>query len=168
MQMKLPKEKLFDYILSFIYALVTFLFLYMFLWPVAIEGVSMEPAMYSGDRIFISRALCMAGFYDNGDIVMVKASYDSNKKYIVKRVLASPGDNVKIDGGHFFVNDEEIEIDGISGSNIDIKLKEDQYFLLGDNIGQSYDSRDFGTLDKKEIVGKVILRWYPFKSIKAY
>ena len=166
--MNLPREKLFEYIQSVIYALVTFVFLYVFLWPVAVEGVSMEPAMYSGDRVFISRALCMAGFYGNGDIVMVKANYDSNKKYIVKRILASPGDNVKIDGGRFFVNDEEIEMNGISGGNMEVELAENQYFLLGDNIGQSYDSRDFGTLDKKEIVGKIIMRWYPFESIRAY
>ena len=164
--MNLSKDKLFDYIQSFIYALVTFLFLYIFLWPVAIEGVSMEPTVYDGDRVFISRALCMAGFYDSGDIVMLKVNYDPDKKYIVKRIAAVPGDSVKIESGRIYVNGEAIE--GIGVANMEIKLEAEQYFVFGDNRGQSYDSRDFGPLSKKDIVGKVILRWYPLKSMRAY
>ena len=164
--MNLPKEKLLDYIQSFIYALVTFLFLYIFLWPVSIEGISMEPALNSGERVFISRALCMANLYGEGDIVMLKANYDPDKKYIVKRIVAEPGDTVKIEGGNIYINGEEI--DGYAAGSLEIQLRDDQYFFMGDNREYSYDSRNFGALNKNYIVGKVVLRWYPLKNIKAY
>ena len=164
--MNLSKGKILDYIKSFVYAFVIFLFLYVFLWPIAVDGVSMEPAVNNGDRVFISRALYMSGFYGRGDIVMIRVSYDPAKKYIIKRIAAEPGDSVKIENGRIFVNGNEI--DGYGGENTELKLEAGQYYILGDNRGHSYDSRNFGTLNKKDIVGKVILRWYPLNSIKVY
>jgi len=165
--LKLSKEKLFEYMQSFLYAVVTFLFLYVFLWPISVEGVSMEGAVENGDRVFISRALCMAGFYGRGDIVMIKVSYDPNKEFIVKRIAAIPGDSVKINNGSLFINGEEIKGCYVGGSG-EFVLENGAYFVLGDNYEHSYDSRNFGALNKKDIVGKVIFRWYPLKNIKAY
>ena len=165
--MKLSREKLFEYIQSAVYAAVTFLFLYAFLWPVSIEGVSMEPALESGDRVFISRVLCMAGFYNKGDIVVLRAHYDPDKKYIVKRIAALPGDKVMVENGKIFINGEEVTSDYVNG-NLDITLGGEEYFVLGDNREHSLDSRSFGPLNKNDIEGKIILRWYPFNSIRGY
>ncbi|MCL2564343.1 MAG: signal peptidase I [Defluviitaleaceae bacterium] len=142
--MKLPvsRKKLVEYAKSFVYAFIVFIILYVFLWPVRIVGISMEPALNHNDRVFVSRALSVIGAYERGDMVMVRANYNESGRYIIKRIAALPGDEVKIENGRVLI------------------LADSQYFLMGDNREYSTDSRSFGPVNRRDIAAKVLFRFF--------
>lgn len=118
----------------------------------------MEPAYHSGQFLILDKH---SEAYNYGDVVAVKK--DNVKGLIVKRIVALPGDSVYINSGILYINGEPdkgirkiIGFSGIAGEQI--ILDEDSYFVLGDNIDESKDSRyeEIGLINKKEIKGKVI------------
>ena len=89
----------------------------------------------------------------------------------IKRIVGTPGDQVNIQSnGSIFVNDIELEIKNVNktnnGDTFDIKLSENEYFLVGDNRENSFDSRIFGPISRDRIIGKAYLKIYPFSEIK--
>ena len=107
----------------------------------------------------------MIVFYPNGN---------KNTHSNIKRVMGLPGEKVKIENGKLYINEEEIISEFISESIEDagiaqdeILLGEDEYFVLGDNLGNSEDSRfaNIGNVNKQDIVGKVWFRVSPIKEM---
>ena len=89
----------------------------------------------------------------------------------IKRIVGTPGDQVNIQSnGSIFVNDIELEIKNVNktnnGDTFDIKLSENEYFLVGDNRENSFDSRMFGPILRDRIIGKAYFKIYPFSEIK--
>ena len=89
----------------------------------------------------------------------------------IKRIVGTPGDQVNIESnGSIFVNDIELEIKNVNktnnGDTFDIKLSENEYFLVGDNRENSFDSRIFGPISRDRIIGKAYFKIYPFSEIK--
>ena len=89
----------------------------------------------------------------------------------IKRIVGTPGDQVNIESnGSIFVNDIELEIKNVnniySGDTFDIKLTENEYFLVGDNRENSFDSRIFGPISSNRIIGKAYFKIYPFSEFK--
>lgn len=111
-----------------------------------------------------------------GDVIIFKL-YENRAnpyegKYLIKRVVGKPGERVVVRNGITTVYNAQHK-EGItieepfvtykdSQKNVDITLDEDHYFVMGDNRAQSYDSRDWGPLDKTQIKGQVLFRVYPF------
>lgn len=155
-------KKLIECIKSLAYAFIVFLLLYIFLWPVSIDGVSMEPVVNHNDRVFISRALGFLSGYERGDIVLVKAYYNADRKYIIKRIAAVPGDELLIENGKTLVNGDPFAYhnEHFVEGNFSLVLPEGNYFLMGDNSAFSFDSRSFGPVSKKDIEGKVLFRFF--------
>lgn len=130
-------------------------------------GTSMEPTIHSGKTCMISRMAYLAKAPDRGDIVHAMITISGNRQYDIYRIAGVPGDKIQIAGGHLTVNGKQIErYEGIctyesneGGSReYSITVPDNQYFLLGDNYADSYDSRDpeFGCVDRQDIVGKYI------------
>ena len=95
---------------------------------------------------------------------------DQSTVYI-KRIIGTPGDQINIESnGSIFVNDIELEIQNVNNTNngdiFDIKLSENEYFLVGDNRENSFDSRMFGPISRDRIIGKAYLKIYPFSEFK--
>ncbi len=152
-------------------ALVIIFILYFVFWPVKVEGISMEHTLFDGDRIVISRAAGLINGYREGDIVVLSAEYGSEEIDLVKRIVAMGGDHLVIKDGAVRLNEtllEEPYCVGETDGSIDMVIPEDFYFVMGDNRQRSMDSRSFGIVSKKQISGKVILRWYPIKNFKTY
>jgi len=89
----------------------------------------------------------------------------------IKRIVGTPGDQVNIESnGSIFVNDIELKIKNVNNTNngdiFDIKLSENEYFLVGDNRENSFDSRMFGPISRDRIIGKAYLKIYPFSEFK--
>ena len=89
----------------------------------------------------------------------------------IKRIVGTPGDQVNIESnGSIFVNDIELVIKNVkkanNGDTFNIKLSENEYFLVGDNRENSIDSRMFGPISIDRIIGKAYLKIYPFSEIK--
>ena len=155
-------KKLAEYAKSFLYAFIVFIILYISLWPVRIVGVSMEPVLSHNDRVFVSRAIGFFGVYGGGDIVMVRARYHEGRRFIIKRIIAEPGDELRIENGSVFVNDEPVGYfdEVFVSGDLSLTLAAGQYFLMGDNSSYSFDSRNFGAVDRNDIIGKVLFRFF--------
>ncbi len=88
----------------------------------------------------------------------------------IKRIVGTPGDQINIESnGSIFVNDIELEIKNVNTNNGDIfeiKLSDNEYFLVGDNRENSFDSRMFGSISSDRIIGKAYFKIYPFSEFK--
>lgn len=129
-----------------------------------IRGDSMSPAYHNLQFVLIDRH---SDLYNYGDVVAFRC--EKLDAVLVKRIAACPGDQVIIRGGTLYVNEVTSQVfpqDGLfeySGLASDVVyLGNDQYFMIGDNLEESKDSRyaEVGTVNRKDIVGKII-PWCP-------
>lgn len=130
-----------------------------------VVGVSMEPTLYNGQRIFINRLSYKIKGPQAGDVVVFLPNGNRNAHYYVKRVVAVPGDTVQIQDGILYVNGEasdlitvKIQEEGIAPN--ELTLGKGEYFCIGDSPGSSEDSRsaNIGPVDSEDIIGKVWFR----------
>ena len=129
--------------------------------PVRVDGDSMNKTFKNGDILILYKLSKINRF----DVIVLHEEKDNEK--IIKRVIGMPGDTVAIKDGEIYINDEKIDDEyayGITSDYDRITLKNDEYFILGDNRLISKDSRYFGPIKEKEIKGKVIFRIFPFSK----
>lgn len=130
-----------------------------------VVGVSMEPTLYNGQKIFINSFIYLISSPQRGDVVVFLPNGNENSHYYVKRVVAVPGDVVVISGGVLYVNGEEspyvtdrLTDPGIAANEFTVPNGE--YFCIGDNPGNSEDSRspNIGPVKEIDMLGKVWFR----------
>jgi signal peptidase I len=124
-------------------------------------GDSMSPTLVGGQEVLINRLVHNIFEPGMGDVIVFKPNGNENAHTYVKRVVATPGDKVRIMNGILYVNDapEEFFTDSIANAGIaasEIKVGEDEYFVMGDNPNSSEDSRNanIGNIKKSTIMGK--------------
>jgi signal peptidase I len=132
-----------------------------------VEGQSMAPTLADQDRLIVNKAAYR--FFEEpqiGDIVMLYYPLNPEKSF-VKRVIAKEGDQVRIVDGRVYRNDVPINDDYVPtefrshddyGPQV---VPQGYYFVMGDHRNNSSDSRHWGFVPKKYIIGKVQLRWWP-------
>lgn len=131
----------------------------------SVVGVSMEPTLYNGQQIFINSFVYLISSPKAGDVIVFLPNGNENAHYYVKRVTAVPGDRVLISGGILYVNGEESPwvteklVDAGIAAN-EFTLENGEYFCIGDNPGNSEDSRsaNVGPVKETDIIGKVWFR----------
>jgi len=130
-----------------------------------VVGVSMEPTLYNEQEILINRFLYVLSSPKPGDVVVFLPNGNENAHYYVKRVVAGPGDKVLIRDEILFVNGlespwvtEALFDAGIAAN--EFVLGNGEYFCIGDNPGNSEDSRsaNIGPVKEADIIGKAWLR----------
>ncbi len=138
-----------------------------------VEGQSMAPTLEDQDRLIVNKAAYKIGEPRRGDIVMLWYPVDPDKSF-VKRVIAEEGNKVRIVDGRVFVDDVELE-DGYVPSEYrghddwgPQVIPEGYYFVMGDHRNNSSDSRHWGPVPKKYIIGKVQLRWWPIREARVF
>ena len=147
---------------------------------VLVKGSSMEPNFNHGDLVFINKLSTSVGSPDYGDVVICKLDEGSSYENIIKRVIGLPGDEINIVENEddeyvydLYVNGEYIEEDFLgepmmTDGNIEypFEVPENSYFVMGDNRNESLDSRreSVGAIHKDDLMGKVVLRLYPFSD----
>lgn len=132
----------------------------------SVIGSSMEPSLYNGQEIFLNRLIYKVASPRAGDVVVFLPNGNEKSHYYVKRVVGVPGDNLYIKSGMLYVNGEVVEEyfnDRIAEPGIlenEVKLGEDEYFVIGDNCNSSEDSRsaNVGTVRKSYIIGKAWMK----------
>ena len=139
----------------------------------------MEPNFYQGDYVItFKQAYRFSGEPTRGDIIVFHSTLkdeDGNDKNLIKRIIATGGDTVSIVDGYVYVNGEKIDEpyvmeQGVSGEMEETTVPEGKLFCCGDNREVSRDSREdeVGFVDESDVVGKVIIRLFPFNKIKTF
>ena len=159
-----------SYCLIVIAAIIVAVFVNTFiLTNTRIPTGSMENTINCEDRLFGNRLAYVFGDVKRGDIIIFKYPDDKSIKYI-KRVIGLPGDTIKIESGILYINGKEYKEDYLKepmqGDYGPVTVPDNSYFVMGDNRNNSKDARywDNTFLDKKDIIAKAIIRYWP--SIK--
>ena len=139
-----------------------------------VEGQSMAPTLADQDRLIVNKfAYRFLADPRRGDIVMLYYPLDPNKSF-VKRVIAEEGDVVRIVDGKVYVNDTPMRDEFVPpefkshddyGPTV---VSEGYYFVMGDHRNNSSDSRHWGMVPKKYIIGKVQVRWWPISTSRIF
>ena len=138
-----------------------------------VEGLSMAPTLADQDRLIVNKLAYRIGEPRRGDIVMLYYPIDPDKSF-VKRVIAEEGDQVRIVDGRVFVNDVPMQDDFVAPeyrSHDDFGptvIPEGYYFVMGDHRNNSSDSRHWGFVPKKYIIGRVQIRWWPIPTAHLF
>jgi signal peptidase I len=138
-----------------------------------VEGQSMVPTLEDQDRLIVNKLAYRLGEPRVGDIVMLYYPEDPSKSF-VKRIVAEPGDTIKIVDGRVLRNDVPLADDFIPEKYRDhdnlgpFVLPRGYYYVMGDHRNNSSDSRTWGYVPKRYIIGKVQLRWWPVNSAKVF
>jgi signal peptidase I len=152
-----------DLLVAFVISAIIILFLYQ---PVHVEGTSMLPMLEDKDLLFVNKFVYRFENVHRNDVVVFLYPHDHSKSYI-KRVIALPGDNLRIDHGRVWVNGKMLDETYVpqrfqdDRSQPDMTIPAGQYFVMGDHRSISSDSRDFGTVPRSLIYGKAAFVYWP-------
>lgn len=182
------KSFLTDILETFVIATAISIVVYFtLLIPNQVDGPSMEPNFHTNELLFTNRTIEWLGAtglgqqlhydYQRGDVVILHSS-DVD---LIKRIIAGPGDTIRIEGGNVFVNGKQL-IENYLAANTPTTLPigfastlnegevkrvpENRYFVMGDNRTNSKDSRfaDVGFIDRTALKGKVLVRYWPIEK----
>jgi signal peptidase I len=155
-----------DLVISLVASVLIIVFLYQ---PVRVEGTSMLPVLEDQDRLFINKMAYRVGDIQRGDVVVFLYPRDHSKSYI-KRVIALPGDNLRIDHGQVYVNGARVAEPYVPSRFTDDRsqpgmvVPAHEYFVMGDHRSISSDSRDFGPVDRELVYGKAAFVYWPMEQ----
>ena len=146
------------------YALKTFIFQIAY-----VKGPSMEPTLYQGQVLIISKLSYRIGEPERRDIVVVNDRGEN--KDLIKRIVGLPKETIEIKENLVYINDDILQEDYIHVPTYEngferSETSESQYFVLGDNRMESRDSRSksLGFVEKQNIMGKAVFRLWPLKE----
>ena len=161
---KLIKE-LYPYV---VIVVVVVLFRTFIATPVRVDGDSMNDTLHNNDILILNK---LDKNYDRFDVVVI----DYNNSKLVKRIIGLPGESISYKDNELYINGEKTnDIDTSRTSDFSLeelyaieKIPDDYYFVMGDNRGNSLDSRDYrvGLIKKENIIGTTIFRLFPFNKI---
>jgi signal peptidase I len=139
--------------------------------PIIVKGSSMYPTLEDSDYLLVSRQAYNIGEPDRGDIVVFPhVEGNGDEVLYIKRVIGVPGDHVEIENGEVYINGVMQDEDYINGNStdgdVDCIVPDDEIYVLGDNRGNSSDSRFFGTVETEDVVGTAFVRLFPFDKIR--
>ena len=178
----------------FLWALVIIVPIRIFLFqPFFVQGASMEPNFKDGDYLVVNEfgykitnvlddfgmphVFTVGAFreFSRGDVAVFRYPKDVTQ-FFIKRIIGLPGETVKVEGGKVTIfnnqNPDGLVLDEhaylpaglVTNGALTIVLKSDEYFTLGDNRPFSHDSRAWGVLPEKDVVGKVLVRAWPLSK----
>jgi signal peptidase I len=174
------KESFFGEILKFTFiALVIVLPIRLFVaQPFIVSGASMDPTFETGEYLIVNQISYRLGDPERGQVAVFKYPKDETK-YFIKRVIGLPGETVIIDGTSVIIKNKNypdgfklkepyISVTNQKEDTINVTLKADQYFVMGDNRAESFDSRAWGILPRDLIIGTPFIRLFPFNRMSVF
>jgi len=133
-----------------------------------VDGPSMEPTLYDGERLLVLKLAYRLGQPKRGDVVVLRYPFDPRKDYI-KRIVATGGETVELRLGRLYVNNKLIEepyvhFPGLYNMSPTV-VPEGMVFVLGDHRTNSEDSRFFGPVRQELLKGKAVVIIWPPKAM---
>ena len=148
---------------------------YFLIQPFFVNGASMDPNFFNGDYLIIDEISYRFKEPARSDVVIFRYPLDPSQ-FFIKRIIGLPGETVKIEGGKVVINNgleaafilDETDYlqDAYTVGNVEISLGNNEYFVLGDNRQASSDSRKWGELNRRYIIGRAWIRAWPFNRVK--
>lgn len=158
-------------------AALVFLIRWLIFAPFIVEGPSMEPNFYTSERLIVNKIIYSMRKPERGEVIVFHAT---KEKDYIKRVIALPGETVRVDGDKVYVNGTQLDETYLKEA-LDKAAKEGHpyntrnfaektvpegtIFVMGDNRSNSADSRDIGFIKYEQVVGRADLIFWPFSKI---
>ena len=141
---------------------VVLLFKFFIMTPIQVQGDSMEPTLNQGDILILNKISYKIHGINRFTIVVV----DNDGTNLIKRVIGLPGETVKVEENKLYIDGKYVEQDFLEKSqyteDFEVTLKDDEYFVMGDNRKVSLDSRSIGPVSKSQIKGTASFVIFPF------
>lgn len=140
--------------------------------PFIIPTGSMEPTIKIGDRIMVSKFAYQFGEPSHGDIVVFRPPFDPERVF-VKRLIGTGGDTLEIRDSKLYINGKLVPQDYLPQDMRfqdfgPVQVPPGNYFMMGDNRNNSDDSRVWGNLPEKNIIGKAVMIYWPINHIRLF
>ena len=159
---KSKSKKVISEIVSYIIIIALVIFIKKYIVsPIKVNGSSMDYTLKDKDIMILNEFTYYFNVINRFDIVVVR----EQGELLIKRVIGLPGEKIKCQNGIIYINDKELIESYTSSLTEDfeeVKIAQDEYFVMGDNRSVSLDSRVYGTYSKSEIKGKASFTIYPF------
>ncbi|MBI2013603.1 MAG: signal peptidase I [Candidatus Colwellbacteria bacterium] len=156
-----------------IIAVVSIYLVYGFIaQPFLVQGASMEPNFQHGNYLIVDEISYRFRAPERGEVIVFR-NPNNEAEFYIKRIVGLPGEFVEIRGNDIFIDGVLLQEDylpketGLFGS-YEFNLKDTEYFVMGDNRAHSFDSRNWGPLQKDNVVGVVRLRFWPLGEFKLF
>lgn len=173
-----------EFILEFLKILIISLIIvlpirYFLIQPFYVKGASMEPSFHDYEYLIIDEITFRFRHPRRGEIIVFHPP-NRTTDYYIKRVIGLSGEKILIKNGEIFIYNERfsqgiildesnyLESGTRTPGQIDLTLGPDEYFVLGDNRNASLDSRSFGPVLRKNIIGRTWLRGWPLDRLKKF
>lgn len=137
-----------------------------------VKSNSMDPILNKGDRVIVNKIKITFNMLQDGDIIM----YRHKNQLLFSRVIGKPGESIEVRNGKLYRDDRQVDksyaknrdinnfaLRDIHNSDGDI-IPPNSYFVLNDNGDNKRDSRTYGLINDKDIIGDISLKYYPFKE----
>jgi signal peptidase I len=131
-----------------------------------VDGSSMEPTFHNGQYVMLDKTVyLLSGGPHRGDVIVFRYPLDPSRDFI-KRVIGVPGDSVEMRNGVLLINDKPVPEDYLPSDIVTnnfarVQVPAYDYFVLGDNRGNSSDSRVWGFVPRDNIIGKEVFSYWP-------
>ena len=155
--------KIIKEVLSYVVILLIVVFIKMYIFsPIRVNGSSMFNTLHDKDIMILNEFIYRLSEIERFDIVVV----EEDGELLIKRVIGLPGEKIACEDGTIYINGEILDDYKYAYSKtndfVEVKIGEDEYFVMGDNRKVSLDSRVYGAYNKKSIKGRATFTIYPF------
>lgn len=146
---------------------------YFLFQPFIVKGESMSPNFENGDYLIVDEISYRFSEPQRGDVIVFDYPKDTSQRFI-KRIVGLPAETVQVqngevkiikDGKEQILNESYLPQGLKTGNDVNTTLGDNEYFVMGDNRPYSFDSRQWGTVPKKDIIGKAFLRIFPLAGL---